>query len=286
MRLGYVGLDNSHADALIPEINVKRPSDLPESRIVCIWGKDAARAAALQEKGQVERVVERAEDMLGAVDGVIVGARHGDRHLPEARAFLEAGLPVYIDKPLALTLADAEEILNIAGQHGSRVTSFSGLRTIREVIELRDAYKAIDDERHGGALNGHGDDVNPYGGWYFYAVHCIELMLEIFSPKQGTLRAEKLGEQLHVRVADDSGQVVTILLSPKYPPFSIAAYGNHKTLTSIVPLNNMQEQVTRRVVAFMHGGADLSRDELLAPLKVIEAVRQSMAEGRAVDYLL
>ena len=284
MRLGYVGLDNSHADGLIPEINVKRPEGLPESRVTCIWGRDVERAAALQVKGQVERIVASPEEMLGKIDGVIIGARHGDRHLSEAAPFLKAGMPVYIDKPLANTLADARQILDLAAKHGSRVTSFSGLRTIADVVELKRQYGAIEAERYGGSISGHGDETNAYGGWYFYAVHAIELMMEIFNPRRGSLRAEKIGQQLHVRVADEAGQVVSILLSPKWPPFSVVAYADHKTLATIVPLQGMQEAVTRRVVGFMHGQADLPESDLLAPLVIMEAVRQSLAGKGEVEF--
>ncbi len=284
MRLGYVGLDNSHADALIPAINVNRPAGLPDSRVTCIWGLEAERAEALKAKGQVEKIVASPEEMLGRVDGVIVGSRHGDRHLAEARPFLEAGLPVYIDKPLTTTLADARELTALAARHGARVTSFSGLRTIPDVIDLKQQYAAIDTERYGGAISGHGDDSNPYGGWYFYAVHSIELMLDVFDLQRGNLRAEVLGQQLHVRCADEGGQVVTILLSPKWPPFSIMAYANQKTLSSIIPLPAMQEGVTRRVVGFMHGAADLSERQLLAPLGIMEAIRGSLASAGTADF--
>ena len=45
-------------------------------------------------------VVARAEDVIGQVDAVIIATDRGWEHVDRARPFIEAGLPVFIDKPL------------------------------------------------------------------------------------------------------------------------------------------------------------------------------------------
>lgn len=284
MKIGYVGLDSSHADHFTKMVNVDRPEGLPEGRFTHIWGRDPKRAAELKEKNAIETVVESPEAMLGQVDAVVVGARAGDRHLAEARPFLEAGMPVYIDKPLANDRADAEAIVDLAAKCGARVTSFSGLRVVPEVVQFKADYAAIEAEKYGGSINGHGDSSNPYGGWYFYAVHAIELLLECWRPAKGELLAAEIGRQLHVRAALEGGEVVSVLLSPAFPPFSLAGYADHKTVMSVVPLGGMQMEVTRRVLSFLHGAEDLTAPELLAPLKVMEAIRQSLKASRTVRF--
>lgn len=284
MKIGYVGLDNSHCMGLIPMVNVDRPDGLPDGRFTHIWGRDPDRAREVQEKGRVETIVEAPEAMIGQVDAVVVGSRAGDRHLAEARPFVEAGMPVYVDKPFTNSLADAEALVELAAKHGARLTSFSGLRVVPEVTEFKAAYRGAEYDRYGGAINGHGDDTNPYGGWYFYAVHAIELLLEVWAPERGELLAAKIGDQLHVRVAADGGEIVTIQLSPKFPPFSLVGFVDHATTASIVPLGGMQQGVTERIMAFYHGADDLSPRELLAPLKVMEAIRKSLAGGEVVAF--
>lgn len=284
MRLGYVGLDNSHADQLTKMVNVDSPAGLPEARFTHLWGRDVERAKVVQQKGQVEHLCARIEDMIGHVDGVVVGSRAGERHLGEARPLVEAGLPVFVDKPLTNTLADAEALLDLAAAHKVRLTSFSGLRVAPEVAEFKQKYAAIEAEKYGGAINGHGDSTNPYGGWYFYAVHSIEMLLEVWGLRSGELLAAEIGLQLHVRCALDDGQIVTIQLSAKFPPFSLIGFIDHNSFATVVPLGGIQEQVTRRVVEFFHGAEDLSRRELLAPLKVMEAIRQSLATHKTVSY--
>ena len=284
MKLGYVGLDNSHADQLTRMVNVERPAGLPEARFTHIWGRDPKRARVVHEKGQIETVVGAPEDMIGLVDGVIVGSRAGDRHLTEARPFIEAGLPLFIDKPFTNSLADAEVLVALADKHGTRLTSFSGLRVVPEVVEFKKQLQAIDAEKYGGAINGHGDSTNEYGGWYFYAVHSVELLLEVFGLTDGELLAAEIGSQLHVRCALADGQIVTIQLSPKFPPFSLVGFIDHNTITTVVPLGGMQQQVTRRVIGFFHGDAGLTSRELLAPLVVMEAIRESLKTATTARY--
>jgi len=284
MKLGYVGLDNSHADQLTRMVNVEPPAGLPEAKFTHIWGRDPERAKVVQEKGQIEAIVKTAQEMIGLVDGVVVGSRAGDRHLAEARPFIEAGLPVFVDKPFTNSLADAAALVALADKHNARLASFSGLRVVPEVVEFKKQLQAIEAEKYGGAINGHGDSTNEYGGWYFYAVHSIELLLEVFGLTGGELLAAEIGSQLHVRAALDDGQIVTIQLSAKFPPFSLVGFVDHNTITTVVPLGGMQEQVTRRIVGFFHGDEDLSGRELLAPLVVMEAIRESLKTGQTARY--
>ena len=284
MNIGYVGLDNSHAEHFMKMVNVDRPAGLPEGQFTHMWGRDADRAKELQEKCRTPNIVSAPEDLIGRVDTVVVGSRAGDRHLVEARPFLEAGMTVFIDKPFTNTLADARAIVALAEKHGARVTSFSGLRVVPEVVRFKADYVAIEAEKYGGAINGHGDSTNPYGGWYFYAVHSIELLLECFGAPAGEVLAAEIGSQLHVRVATGDGLVVSILLSPAFPPFSLAGYADHNTVTTVLPLGGMQIEVTKRVLGFLQGTDDLTARELLAPLAIMEAVRESLKSGKTARF--
>lgn len=286
MKIGYVGLNSSHALNFSKMINVDRPAGLPEGRITHIWGKDPERAAELIEKCQIDTACPTLESMVDRVDAVIIGARAGARHLDEARPFLEAGMRVFVDKPFTNDLADAEELLELADKHGAAVDSFSGLRVVPEVVDFKSRYAAATTDRYGGAINGHGDSANPYGGWYFYGVHAIELLLEVWGLQDGEVLAAEIGPHLHMRFALATGEVVSILLTPKWPPWSLSGYIDHGTVQTIVPLGGMQIEVTRSVLAFLHGEEGRSHRELLAPLKVIEAVRESLEDNASAAFEL
>jgi predicted dehydrogenase len=82
-------------------------------------------------------LVDSPEVMIGRIDAVLVLSLQGSAHLERVRPFLEAGVPAYVDKPFACTLADAEEMVRLARDH--RVTLFhaSALRYAAEVEAFR-----------------------------------------------------------------------------------------------------------------------------------------------------
>jgi hypothetical protein len=62
------------------------------------------------------------------VDGVLLESGDGRRHLEQARQVIAAHKPLFIDKPLASTLADAREIARLASEAGVPWFSSSSLR--------------------------------------------------------------------------------------------------------------------------------------------------------------
>ena len=48
----------------------------------------------------IENVVNKPEDMIGQVDAVICATDIGSEHVDRCRPFIEADIPMFIDKPL------------------------------------------------------------------------------------------------------------------------------------------------------------------------------------------
>jgi scyllo-inositol 2-dehydrogenase (NADP+) len=76
------------------------------------------------------RAVDSVEQLLGdpsALDLAVV-ASPNDTHSPAARAALEAGLPVVVDKPLAPTAAEGRGLIELAEARGVMLTVFQNRR--------------------------------------------------------------------------------------------------------------------------------------------------------------
>ena len=91
-------------------------------------GRQAVAAAAL-----IPNVVAQPEDVIGKVDAVLIATDDGFDHVRRARPFVEAGLPVFIDKPLALTVEDLRTFAQWE-KAGARLLSSSGLRYAPEIV--------------------------------------------------------------------------------------------------------------------------------------------------------
>ena len=87
----------------------------------------------IAEASKIACAVANFEDLLGSVDAVLLARDDAENHLQFARPFLEAGLPIYIDKPLALTLERANELLDLQSYPG-QIFSCSALSYAEELV--------------------------------------------------------------------------------------------------------------------------------------------------------
>ena len=91
---------------------------------------NAARAAAAQQRYRDVAVVSTVDEVWRRrrdIDLVVI-ASPNDTHVPLARAALDAGLPVVIDKPVAATAAGADELRTAAAERGLLVSVYHNRR--------------------------------------------------------------------------------------------------------------------------------------------------------------
>ncbi len=88
---------------------------LPEVELACCCDSDSSRREAIARSYAGVRLTERFDDILAddSIEAVVV-ASSAVTHYPFAKAALEAGKHVYVEKPLALSAAHAEEIVTLA----------------------------------------------------------------------------------------------------------------------------------------------------------------------------
>jgi len=91
-------------------------STLPGASLVAVVDTNGARADAIAAEHRV-RAVYGARDIIGEVDAVTV-AVPTEIHRDIALMFLEAGVPVLVEKPLARTVAEADALVAAAARSG------------------------------------------------------------------------------------------------------------------------------------------------------------------------
>ena len=117
-----------------------------EARVVAgAMSSDPEKAKAGAEAWHLERSYDRYETMAaeeaaikGGIDYVII-ATPNNLHLPVAKAFLEAGIHVVCDKPLASSLGDARELGKIVASSGKLFAlthTYSGYPMVREARDF------------------------------------------------------------------------------------------------------------------------------------------------------
>ncbi|HKS35539.1 MAG TPA: Gfo/Idh/MocA family oxidoreductase [Verrucomicrobiae bacterium] len=146
IRAGMIGLDTSHVPAFAKLFNNPNATgDLAGIRIVAGYpGGTDIPASRDRVKGFTEglrtngvEIVDTIPKLLEKVDVVLIESVDGRIHLQEAIPVIKAGKPLFIDKPVAGSLADAIAIYELAQKHNVPCFSSSSLRFggIQELVK-------------------------------------------------------------------------------------------------------------------------------------------------------
>ncbi|MBN1444885.1 MAG: Gfo/Idh/MocA family oxidoreductase [Candidatus Omnitrophica bacterium] len=88
---------------VIPEYLAKEPPEnmgIEGAQVCYVWTEDKSYAEYVAKTSYIETVLDRPEEALGKVDGVVITTDIGNRHLKLAKPFIKKNIPVFIDKPL------------------------------------------------------------------------------------------------------------------------------------------------------------------------------------------
>ena len=153
-------------------------------RLARVWDEDCAVAECLAAVFADEpEVCDDFAAVSDDVDLVFVADCNGDGsdHLELARPGLEKGVATFVDKPLALTGADARALIRLADAHGAPLTSISILRALPKA-ELFARRLAEVGEVQFGSVQGGGTAMAGH-------VHAASLALGLFGNGVESVRA-------------------------------------------------------------------------------------------------
>jgi hypothetical protein len=189
LRAGIIGLDTSHVVAFTRILNnPNNQGDLAGVRVVAGYPGGSPDIPAskdridgftrtLREQLQVE-IVPSIEELLKKVDVVLLESVDGRPHLAQARPVFAARKPVFIDKPVAGSLADAIQIYNLARETRTPCFSSSSLRFAPAVQEIRATPNKVGEilgcESYGSCpTEPHHPDL------FWYGIHGVEILFTI-----------------------------------------------------------------------------------------------------------
>jgi len=109
---------------------------IPGVRVTHVWTDNPEDARKVSKASFVENVVEKPEDVIGKVDAVCIATDIGSEHITRARPFIEAGIPTFIDKPLADNKEDLLQFIKWY-REGKPILSTSCMRYAVEIAQLK-----------------------------------------------------------------------------------------------------------------------------------------------------
>lgn len=177
---------------------------IPGAKVTHVWTEDPADAELVSKIALVPNVARRAEDVIGAVDAVLVATDKGFEHVERARPFVEAGLPVFVDKPLCDNRADLATFSKWVAE-GRPIMSSSCMRYAKEYVPYHRDTDALGRLRYIGATMAKS--------WEAYGIHALESIYPIVGP--GFESVQNIGDAQHniVHLRHRDGVDVTLAVT-------------------------------------------------------------------------
>ena len=200
---------------------------LGELRVTHAWTQDPADTDRLCKACSIEHRVEDPSELIGAVDAIILARDDYDNHRGMAEPFLEAGLPVMVDKPLTLSPADLEFFRPYLEK--GQLMSCSAMRFATELDAVRseiDAYGRIRLIR-GAVLN----------DWPKYGIHLVDAILPLLRGRPIAISAHDVPHESIAITTDDGTLVLIDALGDVPKTFRVDVFGTQRVSYSEITDN-------------------------------------------------
>jgi hypothetical protein len=286
IRVGVIGLDTSHAPAFAKEMNnPDAKDDVAGCRIVAAYPKGSPDIDSSTERVPMYteefkklgiEIVDSIDVLLTKVDCVLLETNDGRPHLEQALPVLKAKKKMFIDKPVAGSLADAVAIYRVAKASGTPVWSSSSLRFSPGAQEIRggaigkvlgaDAYSPAPTEKT------HPD-------LFWYGIHGVETLFTVMGPEcESVVRVHSPGLDVvsgrwsHGRIGTFRG------IRAGKADYGGTAFGE-KDIRQIGAFGGYRPLVVEIVKFFKTGEVPVPTEETLAIYAFMEGAEESKKQG-------
>ena len=195
---------------------------LPDVEVSHVWTQDPAISNKIAKATLIPNIVKTPEEMIGKIDGLLLARDDAENHLKMVTPFLKAGVPVFIDKPIALSTKTLDEIYALQEYEG-QIFTCSALRFAKELQltpELKNRLGKIK----------HIEAVTPKS-WKKYAVHIIEPVLKMLNGNY-PINSQLIdgfahgGSSVFVQFENEISARFTALGSDIMAPLSLRTFGD------------------------------------------------------------
>ena len=289
IRLGIVDFDTSHAVEFTKRLN---HLEIGEDQ----WVEGARVVAGVPGSSQISpevipknletlkrfgvTILDNPTELFGKVDAVLIEAVDGSVHLERAMPFLERGMPTYVDKPFACSLADARKMVALAMEKHIPLMSSSSLRYSPEVVAAQGGKGPA------GAIVG----VSTYGpspthprnpGLFHYGIHPVEMLFTLMGI--GCCKVTCLSEPGAEVVTGlwSDGRIASVrgIRSGKQD-YGFTIFGEKGVQTQGVSTKFIYRELLKQIVTmFETRQLPIDLRETLEIVAFIEAARQSAEAG-------
>jgi predicted dehydrogenase len=282
LKIGIIGLDTSHAPAFAEYFNAENSG----FRVLAAYPQGSSDIQSSVETipeytKQIEKlgveVVDSIRKLLRKVDAVLLETNDGRLHLEQAREVFRSGKPVFIDKPLTASLADAITIYREAREKNAPVFSCSALRYLKNAQAVRYENKIGTilgcDAFSPATLEPHHPDL------FWYGIHAVEILYTIMGPGCETVSRLETPDTDFVVGKWKDGRIGTVRGTRKGThDYGGIAFGSEGNIT-MGAFEGYQAMLAKIGEFFKTGKAPVDPAETLEIYTFMEAADESKRNG-------
>ena len=286
LKVGMIGLDTSHSIAFTKVLNAADAAEEVSNCKVTIaypYGSRKIESSYSRIPGYIDQmkemdvnIAESIDEVLAEVDVVLLETNDGNPHLEQAMAVIDAGKPLFIDKPVAGSLADAIAIFRYAEQKNVPVFTSSSLRYSKGAVEIRNGSIG---KVHGAETFSPAHLEPSHPDLYWYGIHGVEALFTVMGA----------GCEQVVRVSTEDTDFVTGTwkggrigafrgIRGYKGGYGGTAYGE-KGMAEVGPYQGYRPLVVDIVTFFRTGKSPVEAKESLEIYAFMEAADESKRQG-------
>jgi predicted dehydrogenase len=285
IRVGLVDFDTSHVVAFTQRLNhvgVGEDQWVNGAKVVagCPGTSEISPERIPgyieQLKGYGVEIVNNPEDLIGKIDAVCIESQGGSVHLERAKPFIEAKLPVYVDKPFTCSTEEAKTLFELANKNNVPVFSSSSLRyalEIREVKAQADALgKVVGADAYSPASLHPG---NP--GLFHYGIHGVETLFALMGKGCQSVQCAETEGTTQVTGLWADGRIGTVRGTRQGAhSYGFAVFCEKQVIVKPINATYIYRELLREIVKmFETGKPSIDPQETVEIVAFIEAAMES-----------
>ena len=242
-----------------------------DAQVTHVWTQDKSLSEHIAKASMIEKVVDSMEEMIGEVDAVLLAQDDPENHVTMAKPFLDADIPIFIDKPLAITSAD----LAYFSEQNEKGKLFMSSSSMRYSSECRAAKVEL-------TSLGEIELVTVVGkkDWTKYGVHMLEALFALLDdPKVVSVQnIGKAGQDI-VLIQFENGLLVTVhLFMDIAATFQLTLFGRDEW--QLVDIKNsysmFKENINEFIRSVQEGQSRLPFEKTENIIRTLIAAKESL----------
>ena len=247
---------------------------IPGAKVTCVWSQEEEISRSIAMATGIEHIAGSLKEMAGQVDAVILARDDAENHVAMAQPFIDANLPVFVDKPLALSIPELEYFSNEVAK-GKLIMSCSSMRYSNECMVVRQELASLGKLELATAVS--------KKDWIKYGVHLLEALFTVLDdPRPVTVRHIGQHDRDIVHLTFESGfQAVISLFMDIVPTCQLSIFG--QTGWRLIDFKNSYSMFRDNIIEFVRsvqeGKARLSFDKTERIIRTLISADESLQRG-------